>query len=69
MNNFESLKGKWCVFPKADRQSDDAIKIYCVEEIGIRFGGIPYIRFQAEHDHTRVIEVLGAWCINSEHHF
>jgi hypothetical protein len=66
MNDLDSLSGKWCVFPRGatgGSQSDDAIKIYRVEEIGLRFGGIPYIRFQAEHNHARVIELLGAWCI------
>ena len=46
--------------------SDDAVKIFRIEEIGVRFGGIPYIRFQADHDHTRVIELLGGWTIAYE---
>jgi hypothetical protein len=66
MNSVEALSGKWCVFIKphyGGGQVHDAVKIHRVEEIGVRFGGVPYIRFQADHDRTRVIEILGAWSI------
>lgn len=44
----------------------DAVQIWRVEEIGVRFGGIPYIRFRAEHNHKRVIELLGGWSIQKD---
>jgi hypothetical protein len=70
MNQTENLEyfiGLWCIFPVppiSNVSQLEGVKIYLVEEVGVRFGGIPYIRFQPEHDHTRVIEVLGAWTIS-----
>jgi hypothetical protein len=68
--NLEQFMGLWCVFPvphdQFGKNSNDSVRIHRVEEIGVRFGGVPYIRFQAEHNHARVIELLGAWCISNE---
>jgi hypothetical protein len=70
MNQTENLEyfiGLWCVFPALPfpmTSQLEGVKIQFVEEVGVRFGGIPYIRFQPEHDPTRVIEVLGAWTIS-----
>jgi hypothetical protein len=76
--NLENFKGLWCVFPAADRINDaltrllarnketfDALEIHSVEEIGVRYGAVPYIRFRPENDKGRVIELLGAWCISN----
>jgi hypothetical protein len=45
------------------RSQREGLRIHFVEEIGVRFGGVPYIRFLPEHDVKTVIEVLGAWTI------
>ena len=72
--NLERFNGLWCIFP-SDKQVlvqfgsffvNDAVKIHRVEEISVLFGGIAYIRFQAAHNPSRVIEVFGAWSIKSE---
>ena len=66
MNDIENLQGAWCVFPKAGqggREMNDAVRIYRVEEMGAVFGGIPYIRFQADHDRSRIIELYGVWSV------
>ncbi len=70
MNKTENLEyfiGLWCIYLSPPSPIDSQlqqVKIHFVEEVGIRFGGIPYIRFQPEHDPARVIEVLGAWTIS-----
>ena len=72
--NLERFNGLWCVFP-SNRTTTvhlatiyvlDAIQIWRVEEIGVRFGGVPYIRFRSKHNPKRVIEVLGGWSIQKE---
>jgi hypothetical protein len=70
MNDIQSLAGTWCVFLKGSAggsQIHDAVLIHEVEEIGIRFGGVPYIRFRASHNTARVIEILGNWSIKTEY--
>ncbi len=62
---FEAFIGLWCTFPTRG-ENWDAIKIGSVEEIGTRYGGVPYIRFRAAHDLSRVIELLGAWALKRE---
>jgi hypothetical protein len=76
--NLENFIGLWCVFPASYRINDlltgllaknkesfDARRIHRVEEIGVRFGGIPYIRFEPDDENGRVIELIGGWCISN----
>jgi hypothetical protein len=66
MNKTENLEyfiGLWCIFPSpplSDVSQLEGVKIHFVEEVGVRFGGVSYIRFQPESDIKTVIEVLGA---------
>ncbi len=65
----DSLVGLWCYFSVrggGETRSTDAVKIGEVEEIGMRFGAIPYIRFRAAHNQQRVIELLGSWTIKAD---
>ncbi len=65
--NLEYFIGLYCIFPTQpfpNLAQLEGVKIHFVEEAGVRFGGIPYIRFQPENNPARVIEVLGAWTIS-----
>ena len=76
IENFDNFIGLVCVFPSYGigfvantSHSTSYYKIQRVEEISVRFGGIPYIRFQTQSTPMRIVELLGAWTIVNDETF
>ena len=76
IEDFDNFIGLVCVFPSYQMglianlsNSTSYYIIQRVEEISVRFGGIPYIRFQTQSTPMRIVELLGAWTIVNDETF
>ena len=75
IEDFDNFIGLVCVFPSYQMglianlsNSTSYYIIQRVEEISVRFGGVPYIRFQAQST-LSIVELLGAWTIVNDETF